>query len=345
MRICHSGWEITELMKPKKVARRTRLSIKPFVVGVIASLIILIAGCEVTSNPTLITMSTERGSLPTRTITMITPTKTVLSSSIVSIPTTMETRTPSMPTLSATEGLNFLFEVLKTNGGCDFPCFMGIIPGKTTFEEAKEVFMQTGWSISIIPQTDGDAMTANSPKNSSIGIDAWIRTVDNIVSHLEISIGGAGYLNYVDYHALINILSRFGKPDGIWISLPPALKELRLEQTTFKMVVYYKDKNMIFQYDGIANLKGDTYEICPPRPWGKIEGIPPNSGSVLIDIFAEDVQLHPKELLNFRTDQNLHIDEESQLQTVLKMGVDTFYQDILERKDSACYFIPENVWP
>lgn len=323
---------------------RAKLTKLTTISGIIVILILLIAGCEVVTDTARITSSPEGELQPTGLPSVVSST-TADPTSTVSIPTATETRSLSVPTLMATERMSFLFEVMKTNGGCDLPCFMGIVPGETTFDEAKEVFSQTGWSISNIPHTDGGEMIAKSSKDSSIGIYVWLRTVGGIVSHLEISIGGHHYLDYVDYHALVNIMSRFGKPDGIWISIDPGLKISRDEVISFEMLVYYKDENMIFQYGGYASLKGNTYEICPPRPSGSIEGVSPSSGGVLIDIFAEDKQLPPKELIKFRTNPHLHIDEKSQLQVMLNLDMDTFYQDILDRKDTACYFIPENAWP
>jgi hypothetical protein len=78
------------------------------------------------------TLSTE----PSITESMKTPSRTVEltpTSIAISIPTSA--RTP-LPTLNSEERDVFLTELMQTNGNCSEPCFWGIIPGMSNFDDA-----------------------------------------------------------------------------------------------------------------------------------------------------------------------------------------------------------------
>lgn len=307
---------------------------------------LLIAGCEEVNVPTRITDLPEGKSQPT-VLPSVTQSTTAAPTSTFSIPTATETRISSVPTFSATESMSILFELMKTNGGCNLPCFMGIVPGETTFDEAKEVFTRVGWSIYILPQSSGDTMESRYAYNeSSLTAYAWLRNVDNRIPYMYISISGHSYLDYVDYYALVNIMRRFGKPDGIWISLSPDLKEMRFKETSFDMFLYYKGNNMIFHYSGVAKLERDTYKICPPEPWELSDDISPEEGTMSVYMADKAVELSPKELLAiYLKSADYFLNNKFQVETMLNMDIDKFYKDIMEKENTACYKIPENVWP
>jgi hypothetical protein len=63
-------------------------------------------------------------------------------------PTATPTVTPA-PTLTLEEEGAFLSELMATNGGCELPCWWGIVPGETETQEARDIFARQGineWS-------------------------------------------------------------------------------------------------------------------------------------------------------------------------------------------------------
>lgn len=117
-----------------------------FWISVVVTLTCL-AGCSVPSPapaetplPTITPSSTARVSstleLPAQTRAAPSPTPTVTSS-----PTPHPTRTPRptpRPTLTADEEYTYVREMLATNAGCELPCWWGITPGESDWQEAMD---------------------------------------------------------------------------------------------------------------------------------------------------------------------------------------------------------------
>ena len=99
--------------------------LRSFVLGLL--FLTIFSGCGVSSNNNLInttpTMSTEV-TLTFASHGMPTSTKTIL------------------PTLEPTQAILLVEDLLVNNAGCKLPCWWGIIPGTTEWNEAKQ-FLQT----------------------------------------------------------------------------------------------------------------------------------------------------------------------------------------------------------
>jgi hypothetical protein len=77
---------------------------------------------------------------------VITPTLGLPTTTSTLLPTATNTVTPSQtstppPTLTVKQANQLLKDLLWNNPECTLPCFMGITPGKTTFEEIDSLFM------------------------------------------------------------------------------------------------------------------------------------------------------------------------------------------------------------
>ncbi|MFT3893686.1 MAG: hypothetical protein QM730_18815 [Anaerolineales bacterium] len=75
----------------------------------------------------------------------------ITSTSTLMIPTLTPTPHPTLsatqtivPTLSTDEALQQIKELYKDNGGCDLPCWWGIVPGETTWEQTKQLLGPLG---------------------------------------------------------------------------------------------------------------------------------------------------------------------------------------------------------
>ena len=106
------------------------------IILLVFSLFLLITACAPappaeTPTPTLAPTLT-----PTVTNTLL-PTKTPS-------PTVAQSWTPP-PKLSQEEANELLLELYETNGGCEMPCWWGIVPGETPWETALELLLPIGW--------------------------------------------------------------------------------------------------------------------------------------------------------------------------------------------------------
>ena len=82
----------------------------------------------------------------TRTTTPFLTTTPTLTATIE--PSSTKTKSPTLtpswtprPTLPLDEAIETVQELIRTNGGCEFPCWWGLVPGETTWWEA-EAFLK-----------------------------------------------------------------------------------------------------------------------------------------------------------------------------------------------------------
>ena len=181
--------------------------------------------------------------------------------------TSKPTMTPSItsspiPTLEETEAIAFTENLLKNNNGCDFPCWWGIIPGKTTWEEAKN-FLQP-FVLKIEDRSNGaqESFLVVAPvsetirSNGGLPFGVTVNNKDNEQIVQEISIH-RGYQSEIS-----SVLLKYGEPDQIWFwtNGPSIYNEGYL-------FLFYQNQGMAFYYFGDTPLWGNGentgyFEVC-----------------------------------------------------------------------------------
>ena len=99
--------------------------------------VVLLVGCTAQMIPYTSTATASTGI----TFTPLPDVKPSETATLTHTPTNTPTLIPTLtwtplPTLSAEAAHAKIKELLKTNGGCELPCWWGIIPGKTAWPEA-----------------------------------------------------------------------------------------------------------------------------------------------------------------------------------------------------------------
>ncbi len=225
----------------------------------------------ITNNPPLTSSYTSQPSLF--------PSKTVVPTSF-SVPTSTFTPTPmhtwtQLPTLSITDAEVKIKDLLLNNAGCILPCWWGITPGKTTWNEASQ-FLNTlsdikGPSIQDVGNVLYKAYSAYFNIDEMEYIISLI-SADDIVVEIgllpDITIYG---------HQLNNLLTNNGEPKEIWLAPMPDTPG----GSWFYLVLNYPDQGIMARYGGEATpiIKTDNegkamitgLHICPvgmgPELW------------------------------------------------------------------------------
>ncbi len=258
----------------------------------------------------------------------ITPTK-------LSYPTRTFTTTPTptwtqLPTLSSAESEAKIMDLLLNNAGCILPCWWGITPGITTWNEAKhflEAFTEIeGPSLQGIGDTLYKGYSAKFHLNARNYLISLI-TVDDIV--VEIAL----LPNVTKFgHQLPIILSNNGVPDQIWIAPMPETPG----GPWYYLVLYYPEQGVLARYGGKASLLIKTgsdgkpiitgINICPvgigPELWLKA----PNTFSGVYDSPA----LGGPDFTNLLR----QID-------VTGMNVNDFYNRFRNADSTTCFVVPQ----
>jgi hypothetical protein len=211
----------------------------------------------------LIVMLTEASCMPSDMTLIVEISPTPLLSQISST---------SLPTLSPTPRLELVRELYTINGGCELPCFWGIVPGKTTLHEAVSRFSLFG-EIS-----DEDHRWKNEHRLIPINIEVpveidsfnekeWSFYIIALNDIVESIIARSQQIKQTSVPTIANMLSIFGKPEEIWIAVMPYIPKYDVD-ADYEIALFYPSKGVLLMGSGIAHIlaeteKGVKVSICP----------------------------------------------------------------------------------
>lgn len=233
--------------------------------------IILIVGVSLTGcNPKSATSTDENILLAKPTLTVIpvkplplTPTHVPTTS-----PTLQSTSTP-FSTLVPQDQDAYLLNLIGTNGGCRFPCIMGIEPGKTSWESLRKIFDPISatnkgpydWNLNIIG-------------NENLILNMFFNGSDNIINHINVQYSFAPYGPSIrsdpfgpaiQQYSMQKIFANYGMPSRILLFPQEQLEELG-PGPTLEIVLFYDKLGFVVHY-GFENvltvLSTSVYYVCP----------------------------------------------------------------------------------
>lgn len=188
-------------------------------------------------------------------------------------PPVLLTPTTPQPTLTSEQERVYVESMLETNGGCELPCWWGIVLGDGTIETLKKI----GATYSQpFPQRDDtvlygaggfDVVTSSGKpdysirieifdfdgKIVSIGVTGAIRSIDSRV----------GFVRAWKHYSIDQVLSRYGTPSAMRIQLSP-----RSEPGAplgYALTLAYERLGILISYRGEATdgSKADFIQACP----------------------------------------------------------------------------------
>ncbi len=168
----------------------------------------------------------------------ITPTRVNLMDLITDIPLT------PLPTEQVQAWIR---KMMKDNGGCRLPCWWGITPGKTTWEDAKMFLSPYASRISIM-QIGGDLDTAIyffwPPQDVTMSFLALSFSVrDNIVQ--SISLTG---IEQAAAYRLPELMSVYGEPGAVYINAYSGWAYDDHDPRDVSIHIYYPQEGIFAQY-------------------------------------------------------------------------------------------------
>ena len=218
------------------------------------------------SNPNPIVVDT-----PTSTTQHILPTYT---------PTEVSTLTPLpplVPTLLPKEKENYLLNMIKTNGGCKLPCFLGINPGISFWEEIREIEAP----IYFREWYDPDKGDSISLYDASLGrnvvtLDVTFLGNKSVIERITAytTINAADYTSDDYYsrfteamkqYSLPNILSEYRIPTRVLLQVQGQIEPE--SGTQAEILLFYDSLGIVFHYMflDVVSQDGNTgvLTVCP----------------------------------------------------------------------------------
>ena len=271
-----------------------------------------------------------------------------LATSTVSLsPTITDTAIPAktplpLNTLTPPEREEFVRVSLLNSANCKLPCWWGIIPGETTWQDTEELLHFLGVRIAEVPGYDPNTVLHGTGgfdfEGTSIKNGIFFQEADGIVD--AILINSDGYNNLAEFQDLWRnyspqrILETYGAPDRIWLNVTEPYGSAR----GYHLWFFYDKQGFMIRYPGDV-VDAPILHICPV-----IEGMraidlslqAPDSSLLLerFDAILEDIRLQTE---TGKT-RELH-----SIQDATGLDEKQFY-DAFMQEEPACFDTPQNIW-
>jgi len=170
----------------------------------------------------------------------------------------------SLPTLPPEESQEMILSLLSNNDGCELPCWWGILPGETSWDEAYQFLSTIATRIVDVGNIDSEG---KPDKNSNtyvvyikipgkdLEVPSGYVITDGIVNTINVSPNGTeiGY-------QLHQILDRYGTPEEVlfW-----GLSETSEGFPWFFLILLYPDRGTLAIYEGKADITENQLRVCP----------------------------------------------------------------------------------
>jgi hypothetical protein len=180
------------------------------------------------------------------------PSRRISSEAATLIQTSLPTIQTSN-TLSPDETLSIAESMIKTNGGCAFPCWLGIIPGKTTWREAYKTLAP--FSADISPEE----LDSSGVSHVDFQFPDSTRRGAYLLSNKE---GIVSQIESPEDISLPDLLTDYGPPSDIRIH---AIGVYTMDPVgRYILVLMYQERGFMAVYDG-ENEKSIIIHICPNK--------------------------------------------------------------------------------
>jgi hypothetical protein len=244
--------------------------------------IFLLAGCGTIPEST----RTAQVSPSTKDLSVI-PTPTYKPPTLTSLPTptaflsatpTIDLYQTPVPTLSIDEQEKYILNLLASNGNCELPCWWGVEPGKTNWQDVVRLFLPLGYGDGFSSSTAPNTSTHDFPLsiNQSSGpnlslsfgvkgeVVEWAYVVaEKIHAPLEQVSYFPAFSVVMRRYSLNQILAHYGVPSQVLVGLTAG----RAEQNApwlYALWIFYDHAGILVDYEGegLSNDNG-TLTVCP----------------------------------------------------------------------------------
>jgi len=303
-------------------------------------LLLFLVGCSSNQIPpaTIPGITPTSSPLPTDTIVPPTQTLTLITSTPLPAFTSAPLLTP-LPTFSSTEGVEKLRLWIEGVFDCLLPCWGGITPGKTSWQEARQILEQMSEFASV---NVSENISCSFGVCSGVGWSLYPETVaegifytkfpENTVHLININIQNEGTkkTNFLRNIQLQDVFDWYGAPAVLLFNVETDLAENRF----MELILVYPERQFVIKYIKNTELVDDKVVNC-----GKDERIE------LIILDNKEQLMSLDAIANAVETKGLHLD--SRYKTVEEatgMTDNSFYEAINAFND-FCISTPVNIWP
>lgn len=310
-----------------------------------AVMFLVLTGCETTTEDVLAThTSHSKTSQPSpqfrqanideggqSDVPTVLPTQTVISSpTMINTPTRYFTQMPDV-TLSPSQADSRFLGWLKGSQECRFPCWAGIVPGQSTWQEAKLVI---GSVVDITGLLEKSKCTFGNCNmldwNNTVRPNTFgyvYSKADNVVYGIYLQNIGSSIPEY----DINEILTNYGLPKQIYISTTDFFNE---EPLPFELIMVYPQEKFIIRYFRNAWIEGDDIVNCG------------GTHQVTLTIgFDDGRDWDPQRVMEITyLGDDLEGVFLADLDAVTEYTIESFYEAFIKDSDT-CISTPRELWP
>jgi hypothetical protein len=238
----------------------------------------MLTGCYQDDHATLTPAATAEVRLPRSSPTNI----AMLQSPTIQISLPpAQTREPTitpLATLKSEDAYKTITTLIQAQDQCALPCWFGITPGKSNFDDANNYFSQfseighIALSSNKLSLSDWVSLGVNFPTytlttqvyRASGGKVAYF-TIDAHISKIQNEApvyGDPAYVEMWHGYFLPEIFAKYGMPGKIFLDTT----RLQAESTTnypFVVWIVYPEQGFLLRYEGVNAKVGNNLRICP----------------------------------------------------------------------------------
>ncbi|MDH5507668.1 MAG: hypothetical protein OEZ02_10650 [Anaerolineae bacterium] len=281
--------------------------------------LLLLAGCSQLpapvidpTNPAAATNSSASTTVPSPTLK--------LAATLTPIPS---------PTLHPGEKMAIVLDLLQNNAGCKLPCWWGITPGITLWEDARRVLEEIVFKIvekgsqekfvSYVEIDFPEPLHVDDPRHIYDVIDGTI---------VFIQIMDVG--DVLTYN-LSAVLTDYGPPGSIWLKTWP--REY-MEELPFTIVLFYPHLGIMVYY-GIEAEEVD----------GQIQACFHDDSAGPMALWSPERQMDFQEAINDTISFREYGEPYQSLEESTDMTVNDFYEAFKNSETESCLETPSSFWP
>lgn len=253
------------------------------------------------------------------------------------LPTIVPSRFDSpSPTLTTEEKENYIKLALKDNAGCDLPCWWGIEPGKTSWDNVEIMLLHLG-------VTQGDSKFNFGYGTSWLNIESiqtygsiTFSTKQGIVESIAISVGGDNLPELQrawEYYSADKILLKYGKPSRIMVDVSTYGNT---EYVGYGYWLYYDDAGFLIVTGG-KTKKQENLRICPSFDYSE------NIHEIHIYLQSPNSTL-PLETIVGQSNIELIQPYLKSLENATGKSEDEYYAEYLKNQYGTCFTTPLKIW-
>jgi hypothetical protein len=298
-------------------------------------LFVFLVGCSsnqdalLTTTPNIVQtpspFPTQIAILPTQTLT---PTSTFTATY-----TPLPTWTP-LSTIEPDKGLQTLYEWLEGTEECRLPCWAGIIPGKTTWEGAKQLLESTRGFLNLSSYLEQDCVFGKCNEIAwSLDLDphGYVYSIfpENKIHTIVVETFTPEFLKHI---SLQKVLNNYGKPTIILFSTEPDLPNY----DSLELILVYPERQFIIKYAKYAEITKEKVESCGKDSYIKL---------VILD---NREQLKSLEIVANLVDGNIYDMDlwqkwHKSVEEAMGLTIDEFYETY-SKENAPCITTPTKIW-